>query len=352
MMRTGFGMAAAGAAAGLVVGAVLSLFLVGAGNGDQVRQGRAEPLESAEAVETELETGRAVGPLPALDPQGPEGMTVYAQQTFWYNDTQWDLQMLVPADRVMDGELLLDDRNHFQIRAVSGDRAYQFLDEGVQLGVPEADVFIDQEDRLHIVIRDVRTACYRITDYQYEKEQDCFVGDQVLDQEGTNDLGGIGGEAPSRSDAAAPAAADGKQAGAWTGEALERTGQTQVWGYLRELEPDRVLVDLVEYVDGEDRERIRELGLTEQELEGGYAIMDPEPDETVFPLAPGTVYSFIDWGRDLIDSDEPEDLTIVTETQALFARYLDTYEGGQPGMPFLFSLKNGAVVRVEEKPMA
>ena len=348
-------MAAAGAAAGLVAGAVLSLFLVGAGNGDQVRQGRAEPVESvesAEAVETELETGRAVGTLPVLDPQGPEGMTVYAQQTFWYNDAQWDLQMLVPADQVMDGELLLDDRNHFQIRAVSGDRVYQFLDEGVQLGVPEADVFIDQEDRLHIVIRDVRTACYRITDYQYEKEQDCFVGDQVLDQEGTNDLGGVGGEAPSRSDAPAPAAADGKQSRAWAGEALDRTGQTQVWGYLRELEPDRVLVDLVEYVDGEDRERIRELGLTEQELEGGYAIMDPEPDETVFPLAPGTVYSFIDWGRDLIDSDEPEDLTIVTETQALFARYLDTYEGGQPGMPFLFSLKNGAVVRVEEKPMA
>ena len=84
----------------------------------------------------------------------PEGMTLYAELSFYLGDTEWRLQKFAQSDLVDHGELLLDDRCRFLIRAVSGDGAYVFFDEAVQLGEPEADVWTDPEDRLHVVIRD------------------------------------------------------------------------------------------------------------------------------------------------------------------------------------------------------
>lgn len=71
----------------------------------------------------------------------PEGMTLYAELSFYLGDVEWRLQKFAQSDLVDHGELLLDDRCRFLIRAVSGDGAYVFFDEAVQLGEPEADVW-------------------------------------------------------------------------------------------------------------------------------------------------------------------------------------------------------------------
>lgn len=99
---------------------------------------------------------------PAENSQESEGMTLYTSLPFFCGENEWELRMYVTEGMVIDGELALDDLCCFQIRAVSGEKVYILFDEQVQLGVPASDVWTDTDNQLHIVIRDVRTARYRI----------------------------------------------------------------------------------------------------------------------------------------------------------------------------------------------
>lgn len=128
---------------------------------------------------------------PAENSQEPEGMTLYTSLPFFCGENEWELRMYVTEGMVIDGELALDDLCRFQIRAVSGEKVYILFDEQVQLGVPASDVWTDTDNQLHIVIRDVRTARYRITDYVYNQENQQFEGRFVMDYDGINYWGGI-----------------------------------------------------------------------------------------------------------------------------------------------------------------
>lgn len=140
-----------------------------------------ERAEDASAPEKSLKVGSSKG--------NPEGVVLYSSCTFTYEDTDWKLQTLVQEDMLIDGALTMDDRNRFLVQAVSGDDSYIFLDEMIQLGVPEADVWVDEQDKLHIVLRDVRTARYRVTDFVFNPAEKEFIGTDVLDGEGVNYIG-------------------------------------------------------------------------------------------------------------------------------------------------------------------
>ena len=118
-------------------------------------------------------------------------MTLYTSLPFFCGENEWELRMYVTEGMVIDGELALDDLCRFQIRAVSGEKVYILFDEQVQLGVPASDVWTDTDNQLHIVIRDVRTARYRITDYVYNQENQQFEGRFVMDYDGINYWGEI-----------------------------------------------------------------------------------------------------------------------------------------------------------------
>ena len=107
-------------------------------------------------------------------------------------ETEWELQTFVQEDMLIDGELAMDDRGRFLIQVSSGEDSYVLFDDTVQLGMPEADAWIDEQEKLHIVIRDVRTARYRVTDFTYDSEKKEFVGNDVLNGDGINYLGTTG----------------------------------------------------------------------------------------------------------------------------------------------------------------
>ena len=120
----------------------------------------------------------------------PDGMALYSACTFSYGGQDWAVESYVPAELMLDGELMLDDSCHFLLRVVSGSQdAAVLLDEQVQLGVPAADVWVDGQEQLHVTLRDVRTACYRVTDYVYRPERHAMVGSTVLDASGINYVG-------------------------------------------------------------------------------------------------------------------------------------------------------------------
>lgn len=147
-------------------------------------QGAYEPAPTvvASSAAVELPLGKLEG--------NPEGMALYASCSFQYSGRDWAVESYVPADMLLDGELLLDDGCHFLLRVVSGSQdAAVLLDEQVQLGVPAADVWVDGQEQLHVTLRDVRTACYQVTDYVYRPERHAMVGSTVLDASGINYVG-------------------------------------------------------------------------------------------------------------------------------------------------------------------
>ena len=149
--------------------------------------GTMEPEEATETEDTSKEQIRIGLSETALD-----GMTCYRSCSFLYKEAEWELQVLVQEDMLSDGELALDDRGHFMIQAVSGEESYVLFDEMVQLGVPEADVWIDAQEKLHIVLRDVRTALYRVTDFIYAPENKEFIGTDLLYADAINYIGSTG----------------------------------------------------------------------------------------------------------------------------------------------------------------
>lgn len=138
---------------------------------------------SADSAQPEATAVSQIAPQPYAD---PSGMALYSSLSFFAGEDEWELQTFVPEGSLDGQTLMLDDSCHFHIRAVCGENTYVFLDEQIQLGVPEADVWTDDQNRLHIVIRDVRSARFRITDYVYDPTKNCFVGTALIAEDGVN----------------------------------------------------------------------------------------------------------------------------------------------------------------------
>ena len=108
----------------------------------------------------------------------------YNAVTFSYEEKTFRLELYTTAEVDDEKNLLLDDRAAFQIRVVTGK-------ESIQLGVPDADIFTDEKDLLHVVIRDVRTAQYKITDYVYDAQKKQFIGSDIMNHDGINVISGM-----------------------------------------------------------------------------------------------------------------------------------------------------------------
>lgn len=195
-----------------VLGLMFALSLGGCGEGERtvyVAQETSVEQETSAAQKTSVnqetgltaaesgETSQEVQEIPELavrreENVPPENMTLYSSCPFSFDNEEWQLCLYVQAELVIDGSLALDDRCAFLIRAEKGDGAYTLFEDIVQLGVPAGDVWMDLENRIHIAIRDVRSARYQVTEYVYDGEADAFYGQRVVDQDGVNYIGSVG----------------------------------------------------------------------------------------------------------------------------------------------------------------
>ncbi|MBQ6856985.1 MAG: hypothetical protein IJO13_07760, partial [Lachnospiraceae bacterium] len=106
---------------------------------------------------------------------------------FYYEDEEWFLDIYTSA--MPDGEYYAyDDQNRFYIRARYGEYQFNLFDDWVQLGFPEIDI-IDEGKRLHIVMTDIRTASYTVTDYSFMSEDFYFEETKLIDLQGSNYMG-------------------------------------------------------------------------------------------------------------------------------------------------------------------
>ncbi len=119
-------------------------------------------------------------------------MEIYSSCSFTYDEKEFVVSTLVPKDMLEQGELMLDDQGHFMIQIVCQNDSYILFDDTVQLGIPEADVWTDEQDNLHVVLRDIRTAKYQVTDFIYDSENKEWVGSDLLNADGINYIGTTG----------------------------------------------------------------------------------------------------------------------------------------------------------------
>ena len=90
-----------------------------------------------------------------------------------------------------DGEFFAyDDQNRFYVRARYGEYQFEIFDDWVQLGFPEIDI-IDEGKTLHIVMTDIRTASYTVTDYSFMEEDFYFQENTLIDLQGINYIGDL-----------------------------------------------------------------------------------------------------------------------------------------------------------------
>lgn len=122
--------------------------------------------------------------------------------------------------------------------------------------------------------------------------------------------------------------------------------------FLKRLDARRITIDPVEWITTDDTQRIKELGLTESDMPDGYYIYNPSQSRTSLQLTENTIYRFIDWGRDFVQSDSTDEPTFETTDLQQFLKYLATYTNSEPGMPFFIDVRDGIVERIVEEPIA
>ncbi len=120
--------------------------------------------------------------------------------------------------------------------------------------------------------------------------------------------------------------------------------------FVKNVSTDSIMVDIVEYIDDTDAERIKELKLTEADMPDGYYLFNSDEEVTTWKCNAETVYTFIDWNGDFTGEEFPEEYT-TTDIEE-FEKYIKTYDNGEPKMPFFFTVENGYIKQIIEKPFA
>lgn len=123
---------------------------------------------------------------------------------------------------------------------------------------------------------------------------------------------------------------------------------TQLAGFLKEADNGKLVIVVTEYITDEDTERIAQLGLTEEDMPDGYYFYTEDTNAITLQYDDNTQFTFIDWYNDFTASGSDRNYT--TRDFSQFQQYLNTYEDGQPKMPFFFTVQNNVVQLVLEKP--
>jgi hypothetical protein len=106
--------------------------------------------------------------------------------------------------------------------------------------------------------------------------------------------------------------------------------------------------DPIEWITLEDKERLEELGIEENELPNGYYIHNPEKEAILYRLAEETKFVFIDWSGEFAPSED-ERWGYETEDVQEFIRYLATYSDGAAKVPFIIEAKGDTVLKITEQ---
>lgn len=113
------------------------------------------------------------------------------------------------------------------------------------------------------------------------------------------------------------------------------------------IENNTLYLDEIEWITNENKDRIKELGLSQDnDMPNGYYINNPSTDTISFEIAKDTVYSFIAT-EDLPFTNEGEDRNYSTTKKEEFTEFLKHIQLDR--VVFWVEVKDGNVVSITEQ---
>lgn len=128
---------------------------------------------------------------------------------------------------------------------------------------------------------------------------------------------------------------------------MEEEFEGTVAGVVKGSSGDSITIDPVEYIEEKDTERLKELGVAEEDMWDGFYIYNPSEEQSVYTYSEEAVFTFIDWGGDYTGLPYPSYYT--TESLAEFQEYVEAY--GDGWLLLFFKVEDGVIQYVLERPI-
>lgn len=117
-------------------------------------------------------------------------------------------------------------------------------------------------------------------------------------------------------------------------------------GYIS-LEDNTLYLDEFEWITSEDKERVKELGLSQQDMPNGYYIYNETEELVPFEINEKTVYNFFDVGNLFVLEDEDKKYSTTNKEEFIEFLYRD---GDKPiKLPFWVEVKDRFVKSITEE---
>lgn len=129
---------------------------------------------------------------------------------------------------------------------------------------------------------------------------------------------------------------------------IEDKFEGTVAGIVKGVSEDGITVDIAEYIDEADKERLKELGVTEDDMWDGFYIHNPEEELVTWKYSEDAVFTFIDWAGEFTGSLYPIYYTTADLTE--FCRYVEPYTD-DGWLLLFFKVEDGTVQYVLERPI-
>ena len=128
---------------------------------------------------------------------------------------------------------------------------------------------------------------------------------------------------------------------------LEEKFEGTVAGIVKGFSEDSITIDVVEYIEEDDTERLKELGVTEEDMWDGFYLYNPSEEQTTYTYSEETAFTFIDWNGDFTGLPYPSYYT--TESPKEFHEYVKDYVDGW--LLLFFQVEDGVIRYVLERPI-
>lgn len=128
---------------------------------------------------------------------------------------------------------------------------------------------------------------------------------------------------------------------------IEDKFEGTIAGIVKSVTEDSITVDIVEYIDEDDTKRLKELGVTEEDMWDGFYIHNPDGELTTWKYSEDAVFTFIDWAGEF--TGYPYPLYYTTASRSEFCQYVEPYTDGW--ILLFFKVEDGTIQYVLERPI-
>lgn len=118
-------------------------------------------------------------------------------------------------------------------------------------------------------------------------------------------------------------------------------------GYITFYDSDKIEIDDFEFINKDNKDRIKELNLSEKDMPNGYYIYNNSVETLKFDVSKKATYIFYDLGNLYVT--ENQDKKYITNNEKDFKDFLYYGSSTPRKTPFWIKIRNNKVICIEEE---